>query len=161
VNDTTRRYLVTGLVLFGALVLFGPAAGVAVLIATTLVVETLGASAGAGTPAGLVAFVLAVAAGLAVATEAAAVRLGGFVALDRGTDRERVVRYGTLLAVGAAAVVAVGSFLAEVSAWAVRNGREEYLVLLAAVGVAIAWVVVRTALAFRRGWQARRPDPLA
>lgn len=91
----------------------------------------------------------------------AAARLGGTTALTRGTDRERVVRYATLLAVGGAAVVAVGSFLAEVSAWAIRNGREEYLVLLAAVGVAIAWVVVRTALAFRRGWQTRRPDPLA
>ena len=151
----------TALVLLGALVLFGPIAGVAVLIATTRLADVLGVTVTAGTPLGLVTFALAVLAGLAVATEAAAVRLDGFDALDRGSDRQRGVRYATLVAVGLAAVVAVGSFLFEVSVWSLRTNREEYLVLLAAVGVAVAWVAVRTALAFRRGWEGEPIDPLA
>lgn len=160
-QDTTRQYLVTGLVLLGALVLFGPVAGVAVLVALTRLVETLGRTVTAGTPLGLVAFALAVLAGLAVATEVAAVRLGGFDALDRGSDRQRAVRYATLVAVGLATLVTVGSFLFEVTVWSIRTNREEYLVLLAAIAIATAWVAVRTALAFRRGWANEPIDPLA
>lgn len=160
-RDSTQRYLVTALVLMGALVLFGPVAGVAVLIALTRLVEALGGAVGPGTALGLIAFGLAVFAGLAVATEAAAVRLGGFDALDRGNDRQRLVRYATLVTVGLAALVAVGSFLFEVTVWSIRTNREEYVVLLAAVGVAVAWVAVRTAIAFRRGWEDEPMDPLA
>lgn len=160
-QDTTRQYLVTGLVLLGALVLFGPVAGVAVLVALTRLAEVLGATLAAGTPLTLVAFALAVLAGLAVATEAAAIRLGGFEALERGSDRQRAVRYATLAAVGLATLVTVGSFLLEVTVWSIRTNREEYLVLLAAIAVAVGWVAVRTAIAFRRGWEAEPIDPLA
>jgi hypothetical protein len=93
---------VSALVLLGALVLFGHAAGVAMLTATTRFADVLGVSTNAGTPAGLVASVLAVAAGLAVATEAAAVRLGGPAALHGGSDAARGVRYATLGAVALA-----------------------------------------------------------
>ena len=160
-QDTTRQYLVAGLVLLGALVLFGPVAGVAVLVALTRLAEGLGATLAAGDPPTLVASALAVLAGLAVATEAAAVRLGGLEALDRGSDRQRAVRYATLVAVGLATLVTVGSFIFEVTVWSIRTNREEYLVLLAAIAVAVGWVAVRTAMAFHRGWQDRPIDPLA
>lgn len=159
-QDTTRQYLVAGLVLLGALVLFGPVAGVAVLVALTRLAEVLGGTLTA-TPLELVAFALAVLAGLAVATEAAAVRLGGFEALGRGSDRQRAVRYATLVAVGLATLVTVGSFIFEVTVWSIRTNREEYLVLLAALALAVGWVAARTAMAFRRGWEGEPIDPLA
>lgn len=151
----------TGLVLLGALVLFGPVAGVAVLVAVRRLAGVLGATLAAGSPLTPVAFALAVFAGLAVATEAAAVRLGGFEALERGSDRQRAVRYATLVAVGLATLVTLSSFLFEVTVWSIRTDREEYLVLLAALAVAVGWVAVRTAMAFRRGWENRPIDPLA
>lgn len=154
-RSTTGQYLRTGAVLFGALVVVGLPTFVAVVVATTRLADLLGLSVAPRTASG-VPWLLGVGAGLALASEATAVRLHGNEALWRGSQRDRAVRYGTLVAVSLAALVTVGSFLAGATRWAVANERPGYLVLLGAVGLAVAWVAARAARAFRRGQRESR-----
>jgi hypothetical protein len=92
---------------------------------------------------------------LDVATEAAAVRLHGFAALDRGTDTRRAIRYGSLVTTVLSGLAVAAAFLLDVLGWAIANDRIDYLLISSVVAVALVWALLRVVRAFGRGYRER------
>jgi O-antigen/teichoic acid export membrane protein len=92
---------------------------------------------------------------LDVATEAAAVRLHGFAALDRGTDTRRAIRYGSLVTTVLSGLAVAAAFLLDVLGWAIANDRIDHLLMGCVVAVALMWALLRAVRAFGRGYRER------
>ena len=110
-----RRSATAGAVLLGGLLLIAPLSFVLIVTA----VRVLAGIAGIDTPViGPVGFFVVIAGALVialdVATEAAAVRLHGFAALDRGTDTRRAIRYGSLVTTVLSGLAVAAAFLLDV-----------------------------------------------
>ena len=94
---------------------------------------------------------LALGVTLTVVTEAVAVRLSGTSALHRGGRWRRLTRHLVLSSVLVAVVAVVVDLLISVARWSLTHDRPIVFLLVAAIGVALAWAAVRAVTAFVDG----------
>jgi ethanolamine utilization microcompartment shell protein EutS len=151
-----RRSATAGAVLLGGLLLFAPLSFVLIVAAVRVLAGIAGIDVLAIGPVGFFVVIAgALVIALDVATEAAAVRLHGFAALDRGTGTRRAIRYGSLGATVLSGLVVAVAFLLDVLGWAIANDRIDYLLISSVVAVALVWALLRVVRAFGRGYRER------
>ncbi|MFB6172057.1 MAG: hypothetical protein ABEJ23_05945 [Haloarculaceae archaeon] len=153
--SSARDLATTGAVLFGALLLFGPATYVVVAGAVATLAGVAGLAPLAGRPA-LLRSLTALLVALVVATEAAAVRLHGAAALRRGSQARQLGRHLALAVAVLASLVVAVDVLVRIGRWSLGTGRIAVLALSVVVAVAVAWTVGRAAVAFYRGVRTAR-----
>lgn len=146
-----RSYTVTTVVLAISTLLFGGASAAVVWFASLIVLPWILAPLSLADWTRVGAIVIGGAVGLKVSLEAARVWLHGWPTLLRGTGGQRLIRHAILLL----PVVAVGVMTSLVVLGGVTDPgvreRPWILVLVVAVGICIAWVLLRTFSAYREG----------